>query len=37
MVRECFGDIRNPTIDEIVRMVMDFARDKQQELGEGFR
>ena len=37
MVRECYGDIRHPTIDEIVRMVMDFARDKQQELGEGFR
>ena len=37
MVRECYGDIRHPTIDEIVRMIMDFARDKQQELGEGFR
>ena len=37
MVRECYGDIRHPTIDEIVRMVMDFARDKQQELGGGFR
>ena len=37
MVRECYGDIRHPTIDEIVHMVMDFARDKQQELGEGFR
>ena len=36
MVRECYGDIRHPTIDEIVRMVMDFASHRGPQTGNGY-